>query len=76
MTEDKREYGPSCQGAIFPNTFKKEGTQQPDWTGTVDVSKELLKALVDIAKERWERRSISNKMGVLDKVRNEVLGEG
>ena len=57
MTEDKREYGPSCQGAIFPNTFKKEGTQQPDWTGTVDVSKELLKALVDIAKDLKDRAS-------------------
>ena len=57
MTEDKREYGPSCQGAIFPNTFKKEGTQQPDWTGSIDVSKELLKALVDIAKELKDRAS-------------------
>ena len=57
MTEDKREYGPSCQGAIFPNTFKKEGTQQPDWTGTIDVSKELLKALVDIAKDLKDRAS-------------------
>jgi len=57
MTEDNRKYGPSCQGAIFPNTFKKEGTQQPDWTGSVDVSKELLKALVDIAKELKERAS-------------------
>jgi hypothetical protein len=52
---EKREYGPSCQGALFPNNFKKDGTQQPDWTGTVDVSKELLSALVDIAKELKEK---------------------
>lgn len=58
-----------CDGAIFINNFKK-GDKQPDWTGKIEMSKALLKQLVEKVKEGeeavvrvalWDRTSKENK---------------
>ena len=52
-------------GQIFTNNFKS-GDKQPDWTGSIKLSRELLKGLVTKVKEggeaevrvaRWDRTS-------------------
>ena len=41
--EDK----PQSSGAIYPNNYKESGTKQPDFTGSIEISKPLLKEIVD-----------------------------
>ena len=39
-----------CDGAIYTNNFKT-GDKQPDWTGKVEMGKDMLKELVNKIKE-------------------------
>ena len=57
------------EGAIFANSYKKI-PKHPDWTGTIELSKTLLKALVERAKANqeisislamWDRQSKDGK---------------
>ena len=57
------------EGAIFENSYKKI-PKHPDWTGTIELSKTLLKALVERAKANqeiaislamWDRQSKEGK---------------
>jgi len=41
--EDK----PQSSGAIYPNNYKESGTKQPDFTGSIEISKPLLKEIVE-----------------------------
>jgi len=41
--EDK----PQSSGAIYPNNYKESGTKQPDFTGSIEITKPLLKEIVD-----------------------------
>ena len=41
------------EGAIFENSYKKI-PKHPDWTGKIELSKTLLKALVERAKSNQE----------------------
>tara|TARA_R100000697_G_scaffold69972_1_gene82313 strand:- start:76 stop:390 length:315 start_codon:yes stop_codon:yes gene_type:complete len=56
------------EGPVGINGFKKVGSQQPDWTGKIPMTKELLKEFVTYIKEspneevqvgiaQWERVS-------------------
>tara|TARA_R100000664_G_C2721681_1_gene114957 strand:+ start:101 stop:400 length:300 start_codon:yes stop_codon:yes gene_type:complete len=56
-------------GAIYTNDFKT-GDKQPDWTGKIEISKDLLKQLVAKVKEGeeaevrvalWDRTSKAGK---------------
>ena len=58
-----------CDGAIFTNDYK-QNEKQPDWTGTVEIPKELLKDLVEKVKQGqtaelrvalWDRTSKNGK---------------
>ena len=58
-----------CDGAIFTNDYKT-GEKQPDWTGTIEIPKELLKDLVEKVKQGqtaelrvalWDRTSKNGK---------------
>ena len=44
---------PQTEGTIFINKFKDKDTQ-PDWTGKLEFNKDLLKQLVNVAKEGGE----------------------
>ena len=57
------------EGAIFTNSYKKQ-PKHPDWTGTIELSKSILKELVERAKANqeiaisvamWNRRSKEGK---------------
>jgi len=39
-----------CDGAIYTNNYKT-GDKQPDWTGKVEMGKDMLKELVNRVKE-------------------------
>ena len=39
-----------CDGAIYTNNYKS-GDKQPDWTGKVEMGRDMLKELVSIVKE-------------------------
>ena len=58
-----------CDGAIFTNDWKT-GEKQPDWTGNIEIPKELLKELVEKVKTGqtpelrvalWDRTSKKGK---------------
>ena len=58
-----------CDGAIFTNDYK-QNEKQPDWTGTIEIPKELLKDLVEKVKQGqtaelrvalWDRTSKNGK---------------
>ena len=60
-----------CDGAIYVNDFK-QGDKQPDWTGKIELSKALLKQLVEKVKSNpdenpevrvalWDRTSKAGK---------------
>ena len=58
-----------CDGAIFTNDYKQKETQ-PDWTGNIEIPKELLKDLVEKVKQGqtvelrvalWDRTSKNGK---------------
>jgi hypothetical protein len=58
-----------CDGAIFTNDYK-QNEKQPDWTGTLEIPKELLKDLVEKVKQGqtaelrvalWDRTSKNGK---------------
>jgi|TARA_R100001530_G_scaffold17094_2_gene14865 hypothetical protein len=57
------------EGAIFTNSYKKQ-PKHPDWTGTIELSKSILKELVERAKANqdisirvamWDRESKEGK---------------
>tara|TARA_R100000935_G_scaffold44535_1_gene67423 strand:+ start:287 stop:595 length:309 start_codon:yes stop_codon:yes gene_type:complete len=41
---------PQSDGAIYTNSYK-QNDKQPDWTGKVEITRDLLKELVTIVKE-------------------------
>ncbi len=58
-----------CEGAVFLNSYKKQ-PKHPDFTGKIELSKTLLKALVERAKANqeiaisvamWDRESKQGK---------------
>ena len=58
-----------CEGAVFLNSYKKM-KKHPDFTGKIELSKTLLKALVERAKSNqeiaisvamWDRQSKDGK---------------
>ena len=76
--EDK----PQSSGAIYPNNYKESGTKQPDFTGSIEITKPLLKEIVDKMKNGeveeeggvkvrvalWDNLSRTQRLGVLNMV--------
>ena len=54
-------------GAIYINNWKKQGSKQPEWTGKVTVTKELLKELVTKIKEE-QADSVDLRVALWDRV--------
>ncbi len=52
------------EGAVFANTYKKQ-PKHPDFTGEIELSKSLLKALVERAKANQD---LSISMAMWDRV--------
>ena len=52
------------EGAVFANTYKKQ-PKHPDFTGKIELSKSLLKALVERAKANQD---LSISMAMWDRV--------
>jgi hypothetical protein len=44
------QYDNTNRGALFKNSYKSEGDNKPDYKGKIEVSRELLKKMVEAAK--------------------------
>tara|TARA_R100001132_G_C3239736_1_gene70994 strand:- start:149 stop:463 length:315 start_codon:yes stop_codon:yes gene_type:complete len=67
MTTNSR---PQADGAAWKNSFKK-GANHPDWTGKIDLTRELLKEIVTEINSGDKSPTIEIKVAMWDRVSNE-----